>query len=465
MTFRRWWLAVGCCTLLLAAPAEPARAQSSPLSQPPFEGQLRSQAVLPSPANAAEPVPADVQAPLAAGGAAQPAVELTLEGLIELALANNPTLRQYAARIEVQRGHWVQGGLFPNPNVGYAGFQMGDSGQAGQQGVYLEQPLVAPQKLSLNRATASQDIRRAEQQFAAQRQRVINDVRLRYFDVLYAQRAVEVTRELLRIGQQGLQAAEDLFRGEQVSRIDVLQARVEVHAARINLRRAENRHQAAWQELTAVAGAPHLTLAPLAGDLAGELPVLEFQSTLERIVAVSPELAAAEAGLESARFALARARVEPYPNGDLQYYPQHDNTTTDDIHTVQFYLTVPLFNRNQGNIAAAQARLAAAQGEVERVSLELRNRLAAAFEQYANAQQQAQQYAQSILPDAQESLRLVREAYGSGQIGYLQLLTSQRTYFQANLAYLEALRELRQNVAVIDGLLLVGSLQAPPALD
>lgn len=114
---------------------------------------------------------------------------------------------------------------------------------------------------------------------------------------------------------------------------------------------------------------------------------------------------------------------------------------------------------------AAQARIAAAEGEVERLSLELRNRLAVAFERYANAHQQVQQYAQSILPDAQESLKLVREAYASGQIGYLQLLTTQRTYFQANLAYLDALRELRQSVALIDGLLLVDSLQTPVVME
>jgi cobalt-zinc-cadmium efflux system outer membrane protein len=390
---------------------------------------------------------------------------MTLAGLVELGLSNNPTLQQYAARIEVQRGLWLQAGLYPNPNVGYNGTQIGDSGKAGQQGMYFEQPFVAPRKLSLSRATASQDVRRAEQLYAAQRQRVINDVSLRYFDVLYAQRAMEVTRELLRIGEQGQKAAEDLFKGEQVSRIDVLQARVEVHAARINLRKAENRHQAAWQSLMAVTGTPQYALSPVAGDLARDVPVLEFQGTLERILAVSPELGAAQAALDRARFALSRARVEPYPDADLQYMPQHDNTTTDDIHTVQAYLSVPLFNRNQGNIVAAQARIAVAQGDVERLTLELRNRLAIAFERYANAQQQVQQYADAILPDAAESLKLVREAYSSGQIGYLQLLTSQRTYFQANLAYLEALRELRQSVAVIDGLLLIDSLQTPPAMD
>ena len=342
---------------------------------------------------------------------------------------------------------------------------MGDSGKAGQQGMYFEQPFIAPQKQALNRATAAQDIVRAEQQFAAQRQRVINDVSLRYFDVLYAQRAMEVARTLLGIGEEGQKAAEDLFRGEQVSRVDLLQARVEVHTARINLRKAEHRHQAAWQALMAVTGTPQIGPSALVGDLASDGPPLEFQASLDRILSVSPELAAAQAGVARERFALARARVEPYPNADLQYMPQHDNTTGDNIHTIQFYLTVPLFNRNQGNIVAAQARIAAAQGEVERLSLELRNRLAAAFERYANAHQQVQQYAESILPDAQESLNLVRESYASGQIGYLQLLTTQRTYFQANLAYLDALRELRQSAALIDGLLLVDGLQTPVVME
>lgn len=47
-----------------------------------------------------------------------------------------------------------------------------------------------------------------------------------------------------------------------------------------------------------------------------------------------------------------------------------------------------------------------------------------------------------------------------GETGFLNLLTAQRTYSQTNLAYLDALRELRTASAEIDGLLLANSLQA-----
>ena len=66
-----------------------------------------------------------------------------------------------------------------------------------------------------------------------------------------------------------------------------------------------------------------------------------------------------------------------------------------------------------------------------------------------------------ILPRAQQTFDLVRHGYSQGEVGYLDLLTAQRTYAQTNLAYLDALNSLWQSLAKIDGLLLSDSLSAP----
>ena len=125
-------------------------------------------------------------------------------------------------------------------------------------------------------------------------------------------------------------------------------------------------------------------------------------------------------------------------------------------------MPLPVYNRNQGNILRAQAELTAAEREVQRVELELQQRLAAAFEQYSTAHFQVEKYTEAILPNAQASLDLVGEGYRQGEFGYLTLLTAQRTFFQANLAYLEALRELRTSIAAIENNLLSESLQPTP---
>ena len=48
--------------------------------------------------------------------------------------------------------------------------------------------------------------------------------------------------------------------------------------------------------------------------------------------------------------------------------------------------------------------------------------------------------------------------YAAGEVGYLELLTAQRTYAETNLKYLDALDSLWRNWTRIDGLLLDGSL-------
>lgn len=105
----------------------------------------------------------------------------------------------------------------------------------------------------------------------------------------------------------------------------------------------------------------------------------------------------------------------------------------------------------------------AAQQNVQRVELLLQDQLAEAFREYDVAREQVEQYRQAILPDAKQSLELTRAGYQQSEFGYLELLTAQQTYSRTNLAYIERLRELWLNAVQIDGMLLLGGLDAPGA--
>jgi outer membrane protein TolC len=109
---------------------------------------------------------------------------------------------------------------------------------------------------------------------------------------------------------------------------------------------------------------------------------------------------------------------------------------------------------------AAQAELTAAANDLRRIELDLQDRLAMAYRRYANARQQVDRYRNEILPRADRSIELLGEGYRAGQADFLPLLTSQRTYIRVNLAYVDALLELRQAATLIEGQLLSDSLQA-----
>ncbi len=402
----------------------------------------------------------DVHSALLRGSSGTPVVPpaLSLAELEGMALANHPGLGRAVAQLRAAQGTWLQAGLPPNPVVGYSGNQMGDLGTAGQQGGYIEQEFVTGGKLRLNRAAAAARVRARDQQLRGMQMRVVNDVRTRFYDVLVAQQTRELAGRLQFIAEEGARTAEALRKAEEGNRIDLLQAQIEAQNAQITAANAANRYQAAWRKLAAVVGLPYLPPQPLSGSLTGAIPQLDYSTMVDRLYAESPERAAALSGVLHARWTLQRELAEPTPNVDVQTLVQQNQVTDEANISVQATLPLPLWNRNQGGIRRAQADVAAAQTNVSRLELDLQQRLAAAFERYGNARQQVERYEQSILPAAEESLQLVTAGWQQGEFDYLTRLTSQRTFFQANLGYLIALGELRTSVVEIEGMLLSDSL-------
>ncbi|MBA3485104.1 MAG: TolC family protein [Pirellulales bacterium] len=280
---------------------------------------------------------------------------------------------------------------------------------------------------------------------------------------LVAQESVRISQEVVTIAENAVNASSDLLEAQETGRVDLLQAQVELESAGISLVNATARHQASWRRLTAIAGLPGMAPSRAIGDLHAPIQELAWDEALGRILGSSPELAAAQAGVARSRWALRRARAEPIPNVDVQSSVQYDNATGDTIAGVQVGLPLPLFNRNQGGIREAFAGVVSADAEVGRVELALQERLALVFERYSRAKNQVEKYSTGIIPNATRSLELVSLGYQGGEYSFLTLLTAQRTFTQANLAYLSALDEMWSSAIEIDGLLLVDSLQNAPS--
>ena len=233
----------------------------------------------------------------------------------------------------------------------------------------------------------------------------------------------------------------------------MLQARIEAQQSRILQFNARNRSAAAWRELAAAIGRDDLGSRPVEGDVSDDGREYDWEPMRQRLLGSSPELAVALANAQRAQAALARARVEPIPNLTIQGIVQRDASVDSTNGSIQATMPIPVFNRNQGNIRAAEGEWIAAEQAVRRLEFDLQGRLAPVFERYRNAKQQVERYREDILPNAKETLDLVQASYEAGESNYLALLTAQRTYFQTNLAYLDGLRELWSAIWEMEGLL------------
>ncbi len=411
---------------------------------------------------AAQQVAASQQVPVEQVPAPQPDGQLTLENLEAIALQNNPALAEAQAKVEAARGNWLQVGLRPNPVVGYGSSDIGLDGTAGQQGAFVGQRLITADKLGLNRAVAQQEIARAEQWWAAQQFRVLNDVRIAYHDALLAQHRVAILEKLLTVSEEASQVAEQLLQAQEGNRIHVLQSMVEADTVRIDVDNAKSDHLTAWRELVTVVGTPGMPMERLAGDYTQLPPTLHWDEAVQTVLRESPEISMAVTELERARWKLQRAYAGRVPDIDMEAAVKYDNAAEDTIAEVRIAVPLQLFDRNQGNIREAEAEVIAAQRAIQRLELDLQNRLANTFNQYHKARQQAERFTNSILPNARSAYDLVQQAYRNGESGYLDVLTAQRTLVQANLSYLNSLEQVRNGEVQVRGLLLTGSLASRP---
>lgn len=339
--------------------------------------------------------------------------------------------------------------------------EIGNEGAAGQQGAFVSQRFVTADKLDLNRQVASREVARLEQLWVAQQKRVSTDLRLAYFRALVAQRRVETIRQLVSVSDELVSRAETLLKSQEGSEVNLLQATAEAQTIRLTQVAAENRLDVAWRQVAAVVGLPQLDRRALAGDPTRQMPAMAWDDVLQRLTVESPEVAAAAIDVERARWAVSRARAGRIPDVTGQVAVQYDDATDDTVTTVQVGVPLPIYDRNQGNITKACAQLREAVSNLERIELDLTSRLAEVYGRYAAAQEQTGLYSASILPNASRTLELVEVGYREGEIDYLTVLTSQRTYFQTSLAYLDALQTAGEAAVEIEGLLLTGCLGLP----
>jgi cobalt-zinc-cadmium efflux system outer membrane protein len=477
---RRIGLSLACLATAVVHPglalAEDGRVVRRVVQEPAHDMSSHNAAV---PARAA--LPPALPEPMSAPVTPRTVAPVAFPGLADferIALTRNPTLRQAAAQVDAAMSRSFQAGLYPNPTVGYIQEQIGALGEVKPTtnglvssrkgtpgelvGGFVQQEFVMGGKLKLSRAKYAEEATAARFQADAQRLRVINGVRTRYFEVVAAERLIAINRELSRLNDDAVGTTEQLVNVGQANEPDLLQAKVEARRARVALRAAENRYRGSWEGLVSLVGAPELRPTPLDGAAldAAALP-LNFDSTLANLLRCSPELQAALADIRRSQVTVRRERAEPIPNVTVQAIVGRNYEFNINTAGVQASIPLPVWNRNQGTIREAQSDLARDHAEHARLALSLRQRLADAVTRYEDAYQSVEDFRSESLPLAKRAFEVQSANFRQKRAAYPQVLVTQRTYAELNKEYVQSLLELRRAEVEINGMLLTDGLAMP----
>lgn len=383
----------------------------------------------------------------------------TLDSLEQLAIANNPAIAEAQFTESLAGGVRYQVGLAPNPTVSYLGQQLADE-NTDQHLVQLEQEIVRGNKLQLNRVVLGHTVNAQRWESWTQRQRVLTDVRLRFYEALAGQMQIDATQDFLNVAEKGVSVARDRLEAGEGTRIDLLQSETLLSETELAIEQRKALLQGTLRDLAAVVGMPLLDVKRLQGQLLDTVanePAITYQD----IVARSPELSTAKALVCEKRALLERQQAQPIPNLLAQLGAGYDNGTGSGMINVQVGAPIPVWNQNQGNISAALSAYRRALQGVERIEAAIQSRYAVAVRDYQSAVAALKRYREEIVPQTQESLALSEESYAAGELDFLQVLVVRKAFYEARIREIEASGDVSQSVAMLEGLLLTGGLDAP----
>jgi cobalt-zinc-cadmium efflux system outer membrane protein len=385
-----------------------------------------------------------------------PANGLSLDEAITRAVAQEPTLRAARTAIDVARGMRQQAGLRRNLSIS-AEFRDEPSGTDNQSMFSVEWPLELFRRDG-RVAVAEREVAAVEWSVADRERILIAEVRARYGEALVAVRDLSLLDELVEATRRQhdlLRARVDEGTSPPLERdlVDVELRRM--HADRsLQLGRVER----AMYELKRILGA--------APD-----DSLSLRDTLEDVVrrdhAAAP--AASDSGQPrsdvreaAARVAVADARVglaEREGRFDVSLFAGYSRMDSafpqlgvspsgalEPIRGVFHYVTggatvtIPLFNRNQGEVAAARAERAGAVALREAAALSAQTEIATARSLDRRAHEAVQLYAGDARTLARRNLSVVRQGYELGRTTIFEVLAEQKRYLDLERAYTETLR-------------------------
>ncbi|MDV3294519.1 MAG: TolC family protein [Brachybacterium paraconglomeratum] len=404
-----------------------------------------------------------------------------LDSLVQMALAANPEVSAAAARVRAAAAALPQAGARPDPMLmaGLVNFPITDPGFDDfmtMKMVGVSQVFPFPGKLGLRTRAARHELAAAEAELVATRLETIRQVKDAYYELVQADRLLEIVERNQRLLVGLMQATEASYRVGRSGQEDVLGARVEATRLGENAAALHEARRAALARLNAVLDRPSeapvpapaisapIMRAALAdsasrirfvsatlGARAADSPLPPLDSLQALAVQRSPTLEAHEAMIAAQEARVASARKDALPDFDVSLeYGQRAGFP--DMVTATVSIPIPLQKGRKQNqaVAEAEAELSSeVAGHHARLN-QLRARVAELVSDLERDRAQLALYAKAVLPQARAALEAATTGFQVGRTTFQTLVERQATLFNYETEYVRALTDFARSLAALE---------------
>lgn len=377
----------------------------------------------------------------------------TLTDLQRIAAANSPALRQAIADVQKAFGDMQQARTYANPTGTFFMDPNANNTSSGVNGLGIEQVIKTAGKQKLAAAAAQKDYENAQLALRAARYDLATQVRRAYFALLVDRETLAVTRAVARFTDEIYRLQTAMLRAGPIAAYEPASLRAQAFATRLAYQQAIATYIYDWKSLVALLGLEQLPLTEVAGEIGRFIPYYDYDQVLAYTLRNHSDILRARNLVPQSRYKLKLAQVTPIPDLDATYRYAKDFTAFPFGSYSQFLvgMSLPLWDRNKGNIISAQASVLRATEEQHSAARDLTNRLADAYTNYQNNLYAIDYYRRYILPDL---VRYYRGIYARRPLDWENINVGDLAFAQQSLsqnvtAYLQVLGSLWQSVVTV----------------
>jgi len=398
----------------------------------------------------------------AAFGASQPRASLTVDDAVAEMLANNLGLLADRANIAIAAARMVTAGLRSNPVVSSGadhldvlGTQFDEINAGGPTEVNLRTDFTIDRggKRKLRVDTARQARSVAELNFLASARALILDTQNAFLDAVVARDALRLARQDYETFQRIVEINTAREKAGDLSRVELTRVRLAALEARNAVRTGELRWRKSLTRLATLVGrADPNSLRDIEGDPRRDPDVPAFEAILG-------QAREQRADLQSLRADLARAVAEvnlqqAIARQDVtvgtEYRRQQGVNGTSNSLGFFFQVPLPVFNRNQGEIARAVEERRQAELRLRARERALIGEVDDAYQQCRTARELLGEIEGTMVGQAREVRDTTEYTYKRGEATLLELLDARRTFNETMQSYHQARAEYARALYLLD---------------
>jgi outer membrane protein TolC len=387
-----------------------------------------------------------------------PAAALTVDEVEHIALDQNPEIHLAARKLAAAEAHVPIAGALDDPQAMYRGWsvplnQPWNYNQA-QNMFMLGQSFPGRGKRSLRTSIAKSDVDQAQVELEAARLRVRIEVRKAFVDMLHAQAEIRIHDQHIGIAQQAIQAARIKYSVGKIPQMEILKAQVALARLAEHMIRFERDAEVARARLNTLMGRPADSPLDVHGEYAANAPLPSLESLTAAAMHARPDLAEAAAAEEKSRReqSLAKKGMTPDFSVAAGYMLMPASQSPRNDYMVEASMSLPWLNRHkhEAEVSEAGAALTANSAALSAMKNSAIGQIEESLAEARAAQRLAQVYQDSLRPQAEATLHAAVVAYENDQASFLDLLDSQMTVVDIDLASIDAVADFNNKMADLE---------------